>query len=40
MKQTDTLDRRVGPQRIRLTIRYSEYKKFGAQSTIKFGDVK
>jgi hypothetical protein len=34
----DTLDFRVGPQRIRLTIRYSEYKKFGAESTVKFGE--
>jgi hypothetical protein len=34
----DTLDFRVGPQRIRLKIRYSEYKKFGAESTVKFGD--
>ena len=32
----DTLDFRVGPQRMRLTIRYSDYKKFGAESTIKF----
>lgn len=34
----DTLDFRVGPQRIRLTIRYSNYKRFGAESTVKFGD--
>lgn len=32
----DTLDFRVGPQRIRLKIRYSDYKKFGAESTIKY----
>jgi hypothetical protein len=32
----DTLDFRVGPQRIRLTIRYSDYKRFGAESTVKF----
>jgi hypothetical protein len=32
----DTLDFRVGPQRIRLTIRYSDYKKFGSDTTIKF----
>ncbi len=34
----DTLDFRVGPQRIRLTIRYSNYKRFGAESTVKFGE--
>jgi hypothetical protein len=33
----DTLDFRVGPQRIRLVIRYSDYKRFGAESTVKFG---
>jgi hypothetical protein len=32
----DTLYFRTGPQRIRLTIRYSNYKKFGADSTIIF----
>ncbi len=32
----DVLDFRVGPQRIRLTIRYSDYKRFGAESTIQF----
>ena len=32
----DTLYFRAGPQRIRLTIRYSNYKKFGADSTIIF----
>jgi hypothetical protein len=34
----DTLDFRVGPQRIRLTIRYSNYKRFSADSTVRFGD--
>ena len=34
----DTLDFRVGPQRIRLTIRYTNYQRFGADSTVKFGD--
>ncbi len=34
----DTLDFRVGPQRIRLTIRYSNYKRFGSESTVKFGE--
>src|SRR5579871_1841359 len=32
----DTLFFRSGPQRIRLTIRYSGYKRFGADSTITF----
>jgi hypothetical protein len=32
----DTLDFRVGPQRIRLTIRYSNYKRFSATSTVEF----
>ena len=32
----NTLDFRVGPRRIRLEIRYSNYKKFSAESTIKF----
>jgi hypothetical protein len=34
----DTLDFRVGPQRIRLNIRYLDYKRFGAESTVKFGE--
>ena len=33
----DTLDFRVGPQRIRLTIRYTNYQRFSAESTVKFG---
>jgi hypothetical protein len=33
----DTLDFRVGPQRIRLTIRYADYKRFGSDTTIEFG---
>jgi hypothetical protein len=32
----DTLHFRTGPQRIRLKIRYSDYKRFGADSTITF----
>ncbi len=32
----DTLEFRVGPQRIRLTIRYDDYKRFGADTSIKF----
>ncbi|HET8546844.1 MAG TPA: hypothetical protein VFL57_02520 [Bryobacteraceae bacterium] len=31
----DTLYFRTGPQRVRLTIRYSNYKRFGAESEIK-----
>ncbi len=36
----DTLYFRGGPQRIRIRIRYSEYKRFGAESTVKFGEQK
>ena len=32
----DTLQFRNGPLRMRLTIRYTNYKRFGAESTIKF----
>jgi hypothetical protein len=32
----DTLQFRAGPQRERLTIRYSDYKKFGTETTIIF----
>jgi len=32
----DTLDFRVGPQRIRLVIRYTDYRRFTAESTVKF----
>lgn len=32
----DTLHFRTGPQRIRLMIRYSQYKKFGSESSITF----
>ena len=32
----DMLPFRTGPQRIRLMIRYSEYKKFGSESVIQF----
>lgn len=34
----DTLFFRDWPQRIRLTIRYENYKKFGAESTLSYGD--
>jgi hypothetical protein len=36
----DTLYYRQGPQRIRIRIKYSDYKRFGADSTVKFGDGK
>jgi len=32
----DTLDFRVGPQRMRLNIRYADYKRFSAESSIRF----
>jgi len=32
----DSLPFRTGPQRIRLIIRYSNYKKFGAESSVTF----
>ncbi|MGO9128402.1 MAG: hypothetical protein ACLQIS_01650 [Bryobacteraceae bacterium] len=35
----DTLDFRVGPQRVRLSIRYSNYQRFAAESTVKFGEA-
>lgn len=34
----DTLFFRDWPQRVRITIRYSDYKRFGAESTVTFGD--
>jgi len=34
----DTLHFQAGDQRIRQTIRYEDYKQFGAQTTITFGD--
>src|SRR5581483_4784668 len=34
----DTLFFRDWPQRIRIEIRYENYRKFGAESTIKYGD--
>lgn len=33
----DQLAFRLGAQRIRLTIRYTDYKRFGAETSIKFG---
>lgn len=32
----DTLQFRTGPQRIKLTIRYNDYKKFGTDTTVTF----
>ncbi len=34
----DTLFFRDWPQRIRITIRYSDYRRFGAESTVTFGE--
>jgi hypothetical protein len=36
----DTLPFRTGPVRIRLIIRYSNYRRFGAESQIKFGEAR
>jgi hypothetical protein len=36
----DTLQFRTGPQRIRLTIRFENYKKFGADATVTFDEPK
>jgi hypothetical protein len=35
----DTLHFQNGPQRIRMTVKYEDYKRFEGKSTIKFGDV-
>ena len=35
----DTLHFQAGPQRIRMTVRYEDYKKFEGASTIKYGEV-
>lgn len=35
----DTLEFKTGPQRMRLTIRYGQYRKFGAESTVTFEKV-
>jgi len=34
----DTLQFQNGPQRIKMTVRYDDYKRYGAESTIQFGD--
>jgi hypothetical protein len=36
----DTLYFRTGPQRIRMTIRFESYQKFGAETTVTFGEKK
>jgi len=35
----DTLHFQSGPQKIKMTVRYEDYKRFEGRSTIKFGDV-
>jgi hypothetical protein len=35
----DTLNFQSGPQRIRMLVKYENYKLFKAESTIQFGDV-
>jgi hypothetical protein len=35
----DTLHFQSGPQRIRMTVKYEDYKQFKSDATIKFGDV-
>lgn len=34
----DTLHFRTGPQRIRMIVKYQNYKRFGAETTVTFGD--
>jgi hypothetical protein len=34
----DTLHFRTGPQRIRMIVKYQNYKKFGAETTVTFGE--
>ena len=34
----DVLNFETGPQRIKVIVQYKDYKKFGAQTTIQFGD--
>jgi hypothetical protein len=36
----DTLFFRTGPQRIRMSIRFENYQKFGAETTVTFGEKK
>lgn len=35
----DTLHFQTGPQRIKMTVKYEDYKRFEGKSTIKFGEV-
>jgi hypothetical protein len=38
-KAEDTLNFSTGPQRIRMVVKYEDYKYFGSESTIKFEGV-
>lgn len=35
----DTLHFQAGPQRIKMTVKYEDYKRFGSETDIKFGEV-
>ncbi len=35
----DTLHFQTGPQKIRMTVKYEDYKRFEGKSTVTFGDV-
>jgi hypothetical protein len=35
----DTLHFQTGPQKIRMTVKYEDYKQFKGESTIKFGET-
>jgi len=35
----DTLNFKAGPQRIKMTVKYEDYKQFKSNTTIKYGDV-
>ncbi len=35
----DTLHFQTGPQRIRMTVKYQDYRRFGAETNITFGDA-
>ncbi len=35
----DTLNFKEGPQRIKMTVKYEDYKKFEGKSTIQYGDI-
>jgi hypothetical protein len=38
-RPTDAETRSHGPQKIRMTVKYEDYKQFKGESTIKFGDT-